>query len=395
MSYRSASSNAFIAAAGRALLADIDGLVAEVAAAIEAAEPAYPERATPEGLRHNNRQHLVALLSHLAGDPDAGIEVARTNGRLRAQQRIPLAVALRSYRIGARVTWERALTYANENPGDERALLRLASDVWQLIDDYSEALTLGYREVESELQRRDARVREAALDALLAGDGDPPRLAEYADLLRLPRQGRYAVIAAASESAAAEALPGIGEALSALGVRSAWQVRADCQLGIVAVTDGFTVERLVSVLTARVTGPTGVSTVYDGLDATPAALRQAESACAAARCETTRVTRYEQALVPVLLADAPELAAALADRVLGPLLALPEHDRDSLLDTMTAWFASDGEVAAVAETLFCHRNTVRFRLNRIADLTGRRCTAPAESAELYLALQAYRTLRIR
>ncbi|WP_169815629.1 PucR family transcriptional regulator [Nocardia inohanensis] len=393
MNDRSSASNAFIAEAGRALLADIDALVAEVAAAIEQAEPAYPELATPEGLRQNNREHLVAILSHLAGDPDAGTEVARANGRLRAQQRIPLPVALRSYRIGARVTWERALGYATENPGDERALLRLASDVWQLVDDYSEALTLGYQEVENEMQRRDARLRDAALDALFTG-GDAPRLGEYADLLRLPRQGRYLMVAATSESTAAEAIPGISETLSTLGVRSAWQLRVDCQLGIVAITDTFTPERLVQLLSERATGPAGLSTVYDSLEATPAALRQAELACTAAQCETARIVRYEQALIPVLLADATEIAEALTDRILGGVLALPDHDRGTLLDTMSAWFASDGEVAAVAETLFCHRNTVRFRLNRITDLTGRRFAAPAEAAELYLALQAYRTLRL-
>ncbi len=38
--------------------------------------------------------------------------------------------------------------------------------------------------------------------------------------------------------------------------------------------------------------------------------------------------------------------------------------------------------------MHCHRNTVRYRLRKIRDLTGRDTTDPRQSAELYLALQA-------
>ncbi|MGW3345598.1 helix-turn-helix domain-containing protein [Nonomuraea rubra] len=37
--------------------------------------------------------------------------------------------------------------------------------------------------------------------------------------------------------------------------------------------------------------------------------------------------------------------------------------------------------------MFCHRNTVRYRLGRLRDLTGRSVHHPAEAAELLLALE--------
>jgi len=40
--------------------------------------------------------------------------------------------------------------------------------------------------------------------------------------------------------------------------------------------------------------------------------------------------------------------------------------------------------------LFCHPNTIRHRLRRIADATGRSLTAPADVTELCLALEAAR-----
>jgi DNA-binding PucR family transcriptional regulator len=42
-----------------------------------------------------------------------------------------------------------------------------------------------------------------------------------------------------------------------------------------------------------------------------------------------------------------------------------------------------------------HRNTVRYRLRRLEELTGRDLTQPTGTAELYLALQAVRVLRLR
>ncbi|MEV0826218.1 helix-turn-helix domain-containing protein [Nonomuraea rubra] len=37
--------------------------------------------------------------------------------------------------------------------------------------------------------------------------------------------------------------------------------------------------------------------------------------------------------------------------------------------------------------MLCHRNTVRYRLGRLRDLTGRSVHHPAEAAELLLALE--------
>ncbi|WP_328919887.1 helix-turn-helix domain-containing protein [Streptomyces sp. NBC_01724] len=41
-------------------------------------------------------------------------------------------------------------------------------------------------------------------------------------------------------------------------------------------------------------------------------------------------------------------------------------------------------------TLHCHRNTVLYRIARIAELTGRVPTRPVDAAELHVALRALR-----
>jgi DNA-binding PucR family transcriptional regulator len=72
------------------------------------------------------------------------------------------------------------------------------------------------------------------------------------------------------------------------------------------------------------------------------------------------------------------------------VLSLDSSGANALLDTLDAWLDAGGSTAAAANALHCHRNTVLYRLQRITQLTGRRISHPAESAELIIALRALR-----
>jgi DNA-binding PucR family transcriptional regulator len=74
------------------------------------------------------------------------------------------------------------------------------------------------------------------------------------------------------------------------------------------------------------------------------------------------------------------------NNVLGPLLNTAAEERDLLLDTLETYFIA-GSMAEAAKRLFCHRNTVRHRLSRIEDLTGRSVDNPSGAVELYIAIQ--------
>ena len=77
-------------------------------------------------------------------------------------------------------------------------------------------------------------------------------------------------------------------------------------------------------------------------------------------------------------AAAPHVALDTA-RVLGTLLDLPEDDRDLLFSTFEAWLRAGGSATAAAASLFCHPNTVRYRLRRIETDTDGRSTIQATS----------------
>jgi DNA-binding PucR family transcriptional regulator len=104
-----------------------------------------------------------------------------------------------------------------------------------------------------------------------------------------------------------------------------------------------------------------------------------------------RVQPFAATPLATLVAAAPEAAVHIARTVLGSLLRLPRDDQDLLLDTLEVWLAT-GSAKVTAQQLYCHPNTVRHRLRRITDHTGRSPENPADAVELSAALQALRML---
>jgi len=192
-----------------------------------------------------------------------------------------------------------------------------------------------------------------------------------------------------------ESIPHAEDALRMRGIQSAWRVEVDAHVGVVLLTARVDTERLSAQLTELTSGPIGVSAPYSSLDQTPAALRQARLAYASATPGSRELVRYEQVPIAILLASAPDAAIMVATSILGPVLALPAAECDILLSTLRMWFDEQGATSVAAEKLHIHRNTVRYRLRRLEDLTGRSLSQPAGVAELHLALEAARIHHLR
>jgi hypothetical protein len=203
------------------------------------------------------------------------------------------------------------------------------------------------------------------------------------------------VVAARPPRPGVESIPHAEEALRTRGVQSAWRVEIDAHVGVVVLTPRNGIDKLCAHLAGLTTGPVGLSEPYASLDQTPAALRQARLARTTATPDGHDIVRYEQVPIAVLLAGAPEAATSVAEVILGPVLALPPAEGEVLLGTLRTWFAEDGATSTAAARLHVHRNTVRYRLRRIEELTGRSLSRPTGVAELHLALEAVRVLRLQ
>ena len=74
-------------------------------------------------------------------------------------------------------------------------------------------------------------------------------------------------------------------------------------------------------------------------------------------------------------------------RHLGPIAAYDRERGTTLIDTLATFLDTGTNLEATALRLGAHRNTVRYRLRRISDLTGRDPHDPQVALEMHLALR--------
>lgn len=98
-------------------------------------------------------------------------------------------------------------------------------------------------------------------------------------------------------------------------------------------------------------------------------------------------------LLPAMCDDPEELYRFFAETI-EPLVLYDEQYETDLVETVETFLAADGNVAGTAQRLFTHRHTVRYRLERVRDLTELDCASSDGREKLSLGLKAMRVLGI-
>ncbi|MFJ4860557.1 MULTISPECIES: helix-turn-helix domain-containing protein [unclassified Streptomyces] len=340
-----------------------------------------------ERIHHHLRQAVEGLTRSSRGLP-VELAEARAIGALRAEQGLPLASLLRTYRRGGRLLWQ-SLTEAVA-AHDRAALPRLlpgAAALWDVLDQMTDAVTESYHRTEAAHGDRNRERRAALLDVLLDGAGGPSGTADAeaaAAQLGLPERGRFAVVVLATDGSGVHTA---ATGRSASAPRVLWRVRADGEIGLVELGH-HPLESVRDLL-----APLGVRAGVGPVVGTPAELGRAHRLAALAlrtapEAEGPRTALLDERLPAALVAGQAELAGRLRQVVLGPVLALPPEDRRTLLTTLGTWLTCRGSTSYAAQRLYCHRNTVSNRLRRLEQLTGRSLSDPRHVVELALAHSA-------
>ncbi len=98
-------------------------------------------------------------------------------------------------------------------------------------------------------------------------------------------------------------------------------------------------------------------------------------------------------LLPAMSEDPAELQRFYAETV-EPLVAYDEQYETDLVQTVEAFLDADGNVAGTAARLFTHRHTIRYRLERVRELSGLDVGSTDGREKLSLGLKAMRVLGI-
>ena len=98
-------------------------------------------------------------------------------------------------------------------------------------------------------------------------------------------------------------------------------------------------------------------------------------------------------LLPAMSEDPSELQGFF-DETVAPLVAYDEQYETELVRTLETFLDADGNVAGTAERLFTHRHTIRYRLERVKELSGLDVGSTDGRERLSLGLKAMRVLGI-
>ena len=258
------------------------------------------------------------------------------------------------------------------------------AQVRSAIDSYAREVAFATAEVYARAAEQrgawDARLEALVVDAALRGDADET-LASRASALGWRGDGHVVVMT--------------GGLLSAQGIDDVRRLSRDADLDcLVAVHD----DRLVVVLggvdvhaaaAARLAdcfapGPVIIGPVVASLAEAELSARAAQSGlrCVQAWPAAPRPVRADELLAERALCGDDLARRRLVEEIHAPLV----EATGSVLETVTAYLDSGRSLEGAARELYVHANTVRYRLKRAAELTGRDPADARDAFTLRMAL---------
>jgi purine catabolism regulator len=361
-------------------------------------------------------QGLLELLTERTGQ---GVACYSVTGEIRAiKARGSARVALQTLRPTAagatthlgQSIWVQQLGAAGV--GERLGFLALAGEV---LDEWDrQAAQQGATTLAMELAKEQAvlaaeeRLRGDFVQMVLAG---PP--ADSEALLRRGQELGYDIrrahvallcsVGDADDASAARAAQALGTALLGLNLNAPTMRRADgllCYLPLPA--RNHRPRELAEQLRSRVVADAPQVVLAIGKEAPNVgawarSLREAEQALLLGRqlLDTNHVLDFGDLGVYrllILLRESPELWEFYR----ATLATLTDYDHKQhaeLLKTLEAFFANLGNLARAAEALHVHRNTLLYRLDRIAEISGLNLDDAEDRLAIWLALKAHRVLQ--
>jgi purine catabolism regulator len=229
------------------------------------------------------------------------------------------------------------------------------------------------------------------LDALIGGDLAPAEAARGLERFGFSHPDRLAVMAVESEVAMEELQWAADGALSA-GHGAFLTAPRDGTLYVVARIEGDgTLPELHRDIAVRVKADVvaGAGTVVMP-EEVGRSLREARYAMEVCRVERRAFADFRSlgTFRLLLTMQEPDALRAFADSVLAPLDEYDDAHQGGLRASLRAFLTHNARWEAAAAELFVHRHTLRYRMRKVEELTGRDLGSAHDRVEFWLALRA-------
>lgn len=304
----------------------------------------------------------------------ASMEGAYQLGRGEARSGRSMEALLAAYRVGSRASWRQMARHLVDGGVDAATVAGYAELVFAYMDQLSDASASGHRDEINEAGRARQQHLDELARALLDGAGRDT-LEPLAERARWePPETLTAVLVPEAQ----------GPML--LGVVAPDSLRLDdpasaTQRTVLLVRDARRRVLLRSVQgQGAVVGPTRPWT-----EARTSYLR-ARRALTLERESRSATLDTEEHLARLVVRADPDALRDLRTQVLTPLADLSDSTREKLVDTLRAWVLHQGRREAVAEALFVHPQTVRYRMGQLREAYGERLDDPDFVRDATIAL---------
>jgi hypothetical protein len=229
----------------------------------------------------------------------------------------------------------------------------------------------------------DARLEALVVDSVLRAEADETMLSRASALGWGDRGAVAVVLGALPDRRETDLFDHVRRAARAGGMDALCASQGE---RLVVILGGVTDDSKAagSVLAFFGPGPVVVGPAVEDLGHAHVSARGALSAHRAATGwpDAPRPVRADELLPERALAGDGHARRHLVEAVYLPLLG----GRETLVETLAAYFAQGRSLEATARSLFCHPNTVRYRLRQVAELTGFTPTDPRDAFTLEIAL---------
>ena len=350
--------------------------------------PAYatsPDSTLAEEIGMQVSAHIGAFVqcarSGVAPGPEGLPFIGETVAR-RIDQGIPAEQILDAYRVGHRVMWEIVESASERVGADAGVTASLALPMMRYIEAAWSEVAKSYiraeRQLTADLDRGQSRLVEAMVDGRVTSEGVRLQAGSF------PVDGReiylVMVLHGFPDHAAAALRTSVRRLSDARHVRaSAVHVRDDDLIALVALAhdDPLAISSVIAdemrVAAAKLgcEPALGVGLPARGPEQVREGYREASAAADAAgpgnSLTLAHATLVDRLTVMLRSGSAPE--RLIPDRVRTFILEdLAKHGQ--LIATVREYAACDLNASRAATALFVHRNTVLYRLQRVAFLTG-------------------------
>lgn len=117
---------------------------------------------------------------------------------------------------------------------------------------------------------------------------------------------------------------------------------------------------------------------------------QAERAASYALLWEEAIICYDQLNIELFL---DEIQESTMEEYLKKLFgSIPDKKLNGYISLIEAYFAYDGSIMQMADALYMHKNTLQYKLKKLAELTGKDIRVPLGASVYYMALVFYQKL---